>query len=159
LRRGSTMFREHQSTDIINFEKGVQTAFWNHGNGQPRLLRPSGCMLNDLLDVYFRLKSHFRGNSEVTLGISITEEEAWLGVVCTRYGTGLFYRMDADGSCHVWSSLNGSMQNEAGYEAQLKRICSVFGEPHKITELANITGQHIVHRLLGGPCITEYVAS
>lgn len=152
------MFNEHPTIDTTTFEKGVITAFWNRADGLLPDVEPEPDDACEIMAVYRRLKHHFRHTSDVHLAFEINESEAWLGVCCSRYGIGLFYRIDTDGSRHVWSSVNGKLPNVDGYETQMRRIRSVFGEPWKITEHQNITARHIVNRLLNGPGITSCIS-
>ncbi len=152
------MFNEHPTIDTITFERGVITSFWNRTDGLLPNIELASDDANELMAVYLRLRHHFRQTPDVHVAFDINECEAWLGVFCNRYGIGLFYRIDADGSRHVWSSVNGQNPSVNGYESQMRRIRSVFGEPWKITEHKNITARHIIHRLLDGPAITSCVS-
>lgn len=153
------MFNEHPTIDATTFEKGAISSFWERTDGMIPNAGPAPNDVSELIAVFCRLRFHFRNTPDVHVAFDINECEAWLGVSCSRYGIGLFYRIDADGSRHVWSSVNGQHTDVAGYESQMRRIRSVFGEPWKITEHEYISSRHIIHRLLDGPAITECIST
>jgi len=156
------MFYEHFAGSVIDFEHQVYLVFRVDGAKVPSKGIPTGILEQDIIGCAIRMRRYYSAVDKAErpiIDISINLEEAWLAVACPVLGMGLFYRVDADGSRHIWSSVSGLGQDPVAHTRHLQRVRTVFGAPQAIKEHQSYRSEHIIDRVLGRPTNLRFVDS